>query len=61
MYIWNQKERTAFLSHQLIEYNSTLKKQRELIDAQEDYIKFLETQTPPPIHKETKPYYNQPI
>lgn len=59
-YMWNQKESISLLKEQLIEYNSTLKKQRELIDAQEEYIKFLERETSP-LYRNRIPKYNQPI
>ncbi len=59
-YIWNQKEGINLLKEQIIEYDSTLKKQRELINAQEEYIKFLERGSLP-FYRDRIPKYNQPI
>ncbi len=61
LYIWDQKERVSFLEGIIIESESTLKKQRELIDAQREYIDFLEVKSYNPLYKPKYPIYKDPI
>lgn len=58
--MWNQKERELLLNDQVIDFKTVLEKQRILIDAQEEYINYLEIQLQP-IYKREIPKYNQPI
>lgn len=60
LYMWNQKERELLLNDQVIDFKTVLEKQRILIDAQEEYINYLEIQLQP-IYKREIPKYNQPI
>ena len=61
LYIWNQKERVAVLDGIVIESQATLKKQRELIDAQREYINFLEADSYNPLYQPKYPIYKDPI
>lgn len=58
--MWNQKERESLLNDQLMDFKTVLEKQRILIDAQEEYINYLEGELRP-IYKWESPKYNQPI
>lgn len=57
---WNQKEVIIYLRDIVAEQQLTVKKQRQLIDAQEDYIKVLEGYQSP-IHGRGGNPYKDPI
>jgi hypothetical protein len=61
LYIWDQKEKVALLDGIVIESRATLKKQRELIDAQREYINFLEVDSYNPLYQSKRPIYKDPI